>query len=74
MQELPLEVRSASRQLAQRLDHAPGDLAAHLELAEEAVRGARQADQLLKPCSLDAPLAGQPEGPSLAGLLGHEPR
>jgi RNA polymerase sigma-B factor len=74
VQELLLEVRSAFRQLAQRLGHAlrDADLAEHLGVAEEAIRDIRQANLLMQPCSLDAPLDGQPEGISLADVLGQE--
>jgi RNA polymerase sigma-B factor len=74
VQELLLEVRSASQHLAQRLGHAPcdADLAEHLGVTEDAIRDARQANLLLQPCSLDAPLAGQPEGTLLADVLGQE--
>ncbi len=74
VQELLLQVRSASHQLVQRLGHLPRDaeLAEHLGVAEEAIRDVRQANLLMQPCSLDAPLAGQPEGTRLADVLGEE--
>jgi RNA polymerase sigma-B factor len=49
-----------------------GDLAEHLGVGEDAICDARQAHLLMQPCSLDAPLAGQPEGASLADVLGQE--
>jgi RNA polymerase sigma-B factor len=74
VQELLLQVRAASHLLAQRLGHPPGDgdLAEHLGVGEDAIRDARQAHLLMLPCSLDAPVAGQPEGTSLADVLGQE--
>ena len=74
VQELLLEVRSASHRLAQQLGHAPGDadLAEDLGVTEDAIRDARQAHLLMLPCSLDARVAGQPEGTSLADVLGQE--
>ena len=74
VQELQLQVRSASQQLAQRLGRVPcdADLAEHLGVGEDAIRDARQAHLLMQPCSLDAPLAGQPDGASLADVLGQE--
>ena len=74
VQELLLQVRSASHQLAQRLGHVPHDaeLAEHLGVEEDAIRDAWQANLLMQPCSLDAPLAGQPEGTRLADVLGQE--
>ncbi len=74
VQELLLGMRSAAPQLTQRLGHPPADadLAEHLGVGEDAIRDARQARLLMQPCSLDAPLAGQPEGTSLADVLGQE--
>ena len=74
VQELLLQVRSASQQLAQRLGRVPcdADLAEYLGVGEDAIRDVRQANLLMQPCSLDAPLAGQPEGASLADVLGQE--
>jgi len=74
VQELLLQARSASHHLSQQLGHAPSDadLAEHLGVTEDAIRDARQAHLLMQPCSLDAPLAGQPEGASLADVLGQE--
>jgi RNA polymerase sigma-B factor len=74
VQERLLEVREGTRQLTQQLGRAPRDaeLADHLGFTEAEVREALQADMLLQPASLDAPLAGQPETASLADLLGEE--
>jgi len=60
VQELLLEIRSASHQLAQQAGHPPGDadLAAYLGVTEDAIRDAWQANRLMQPYSLDAPLAG----------------
>jgi RNA polymerase sigma-B factor len=74
IQERLLEAREGVRQLTQQLGRAPHDaeLAEHLGFTEAEVREAMQADMLLQPASLDAPLAGQPETASLADLLGEE--
>ena len=74
VRELLLQVRSASHLLAQRLGRLPGDadLAEHLGVEENAIRDARQAHMLMQPCSLDALLPGEPEGASLADVLGWE--
>jgi RNA polymerase sigma-B factor len=74
VQERLLEVREGVRQLTQELGRAPRDteLAEHLGFTEAEVREALQADMMLQPASLDAPLAGQPETASLADLLGAE--
>jgi RNA polymerase sigma-B factor len=74
VQELVLEVREASRELAQRLGHLPGEaeLAEHLGRSREDVAQARRADLVFSPSSLDAPLAGRPDAGSLADVLGAE--
>ena len=74
VQELVLEVREASRELAQRLGHLPGEaeLAEHLGRSREDVALALRADLVFSPSSLDAPLAGRPDAGSLADVLGAE--
>jgi|SRR5450755_2159962 RNA polymerase sigma-B factor len=73
-QELMLEVRSASGQLAQDLGRAPAepDLARHLGVSADALREARRAELALRPGSLDAPMSGEPGSVSLADFLGEE--
>jgi len=71
-QELLLEMRKASGDLAQDLGHAPSDaeLARHLGVSDEELQEARQADMFFHTSSLDAPLT-QADGPArLADLLG----
>jgi len=74
VQELVLDVRAAARQLTQDLGRLPTDtdLARHLGVSRDDLREARQAEMAFQPCSLDAPLAGQPGTASLADLLGEE--
>ncbi len=74
VQELVLEVREASRELAQRLGHLPGEaeLAEHLGRSREDVAQARLADLAFSPSSLDAPLADRPDAGTLADVLGAE--
>jgi len=74
VQDLVLDVRAAARQLTQDLGRLPTDtdLARHLGVSRDDLREARQAEMAFQPCSLDAPLAGQPEAASLADLLGDE--
>jgi RNA polymerase sigma-B factor len=73
-QELMLEVRSASGQLAQDLGRMPAesDVARHLGVSGEALRSARRAEMALQPGSLDAPMRGGPGAVSLADVLGDE--
>jgi RNA polymerase sigma-B factor len=72
VQERLLELREAVRQLTQQFGRVPScaELAEHTGFSQAEVREAQQADMLLQPASLDAPLAGQPETASLADLLG----
>ena len=73
-QELVLELRTAARDLTQRLGRTPGDaeLAAHLRVAVSEVQDARRADLGFHAWSLDAPLSADDETASLANLLGEE--
>jgi RNA polymerase sigma-B factor len=72
VQELVLEVREASRELAQRLGHLPGEaeLAGHLGRSRADVAAAQRADLVFSPSSLDAPLADRPDAGCLADVLG----
>lgn len=73
-QELALEARKATWQLAQELGRTPAeaDLARHLGVSEDELRGARRAELAFQPASLDAPLLGHPDLSTLADLLGQE--
>jgi len=74
VQERVLQVRQATRQLTQQLGRDPADaeLAAHLGITDADLREARRADMVFQPVSLDAPVAGQPQGGRLADVLGDE--
>ena len=74
VKELVVDLRAATRELTQDLGRVPSesDLARHLGISGDDLRDARRAEMGLQPCSLDAPLAGQPELASLADLLGEE--
>jgi RNA polymerase sigma-B factor len=74
VQELVLEVREATGQLAQQLGHAPAetDLARHLGASDDALRAARRAEMALQPSSLDAMLADRPSAGTLADMIGQE--
>jgi RNA polymerase sigma-B factor len=74
LQERVLEVRKATHRLTQQLGRMPADseLAGVLGIGDADVREARQAELVLQPLSLDAPLRGQPGAASLSDLLGAE--
>ena len=74
LQERVLEVRQAEQRLTHDLGRAPADseLASDLRISAADVREARQAELVLQPLSLDAPLRGQPDAASLADRLGAE--
>jgi RNA polymerase sigma-B factor len=74
LQELRLEVRSASAEMTAELCRSPADaeLAQRLGVREEDVRDARQADLAFRTASLDSPLAGEDGTASLGELLGGE--
>jgi RNA polymerase sigma-B factor len=74
IQERLLHLRTATRQLTQQLGRQPTDtdLAATLGCTEREVRDARRAEQMMRPASLDAPLAGDPATPPLADTLGDD--
>jgi RNA polymerase sigma-B factor len=73
-QELVLEMRQATAELAQQLQRTPTDaeLGSYLRVSPAEVRAARSADLGFSAWSLDAPLSEQPEAGSLAELLGEE--
>jgi RNA polymerase sigma-B factor len=74
LQELVLEVREATRCLAQERGHLPSDaeLAGYLGVREKDIRAAKVAELVLQPVSLDEPLHGLPGTFSLADQLGEE--
>ena len=74
VQERLLELRQAVRELTQQLGHQPShaELAERLDCTEAQVREAMQADLMMRPASLDTPLAGDPDTPALADVLGEE--
>jgi len=73
-QELVLELRQATAELAQQRQRTPTDreLAAYLRVSVEEVRAARHADLGFSAWSIDAPVSEEPEAASLAELLGEE--
>ena len=74
MQELVLQIRDATRRLAQQLGRTPADaeLASHLGVRETDIREARRAELVQQPMSLDEPVGGQSGAGSLAERLGDE--
>ena len=74
VQELVLEVRTATRELTQELNRGPADeeLAARLGVTGPQVREARRADLVFQPASLDAPLSDRPDAAGLADVLGED--
>jgi RNA polymerase sigma-B factor len=74
LQELMLQARDTTWQLAQDLGRTPAesDIARHLGVSAGELLNARQAELALQPSSLDAPLDGQPGLSTLADLLGRE--
>jgi RNA polymerase sigma-B factor len=73
-QELVLEMRQATAELAQQLQRTPTDaeLATYLRVDVLEIRAARCADLGFSAWSLDAPVSEQPAAGSLAELLGAE--
>jgi RNA polymerase sigma-B factor len=73
-QELVLELRQTTNELAQQLQRTPTDaeLASYLRVSEAEVDAARRADLGFSARSLDAPLSEGPDAGSLADLLGAE--
>ena len=77
VQELVLQAREATAQLAQELGRTPAesDMTRRLGVSADQLRHARRAELALQPSSLDAPLAGQPGVGTLADCLGeHDPQ
>ena len=74
VQELVLEVREASSQLAQQLGQMPAEaeLARHLGVSDDELADARRAELVLQPRSLDAPMTDRPDAACLADVLGEE--
>jgi RNA polymerase sigma-B factor len=74
VQELLLEIRAVTEELAQELGHAPsdGDLAVALEVTEEDIREAWQANLAFSASSLDAPLSDGADAGVLADVLGDD--
>ena len=74
VQELVLEAREATWQLAQELGRTPAeaDMARYLGVSSDELRHAQRAELAFQPSSLDAPLAGQPGISTLADLLGEQ--
>jgi RNA polymerase sigma-B factor len=74
IQELLLQVRAATGELAQKFGRSPadGELAAALGVTEEDIREARQAGLVFSATSLDAPLSGQDDAGPLADVLGED--
>jgi RNA polymerase sigma-B factor len=72
--ELMLAVREATGRLAQELGRTPADaeLARDLAVPDADIRGARLAELVLQPVSLDGPVSRPDGGDSLADLLGWE--
>ena len=74
LQELFLQMRAATGNLAQDLGRAPsdGELAAALQVTEDEIREARQASLAFTAFSLDAPLSDQEDAAVLADTLGED--
>jgi RNA polymerase sigma-B factor len=74
LQELRLEVRSASSELTNELGRTPTDaeIGRSLDITDSQVREAKQADMAFQGTSLDSPMAGQDGTASLAELLGED--
>jgi RNA polymerase sigma-B factor len=75
-QELLLAMRAADEELSQRLGRPPtdGELARELDVTEDEVQQARQADLVFSSYSLDAPLTDADDPTLLADVLGeHDP-
>jgi RNA polymerase sigma-B factor len=73
-QELLLELRKASEELTHQLGRSPAEqeLARRLEVSEDDVQEARQADLVFSTYSLDAPLSDRDDPALLADMLGGE--
>jgi RNA polymerase sigma-B factor len=73
-QELLLELRKASEEMTHQLGRTPAEdeLARRLEVSENDVQEARQADLVFSTYSLDAPLSDRDDPAQLADMLGGE--
>jgi RNA polymerase sigma-B factor len=74
LQELRLELRTAAADLTGKLGRTPTDneLARQLNVSDDDVRAARQAELAFQAASLDSPVTTQDGAASLADLLGDE--
>jgi len=74
IQELLLEMRTMTGDLAQQLGRDPsdGELATALKVAEDDIREARQASLVFTASSLDAPLTDQEGAALVADVLGED--
>ncbi len=74
LQELRLELRNVTSELTNSQGRTPTDaeLAQHMDITEESVREARQADLAFQAASLDSPLTGDDGTANLGDLLGEE--
>jgi len=73
-QELRLELRRATDDLAQQLAHTPSDteLASHLQITQGEVATARLAARAFTATSLDAPVSSDDGAASIGELIGDE--
>jgi len=73
-QELRLELRRATDDLAQQLAHTPSDteLASHLQITQGEVATARLAARAFTAASLDAPVSSDDGAASIGELIGDE--
>jgi RNA polymerase sigma-B factor len=74
LQELRLELRTAAAELTATLGRTPTDeeLARHLNVSDDDVRAARQAELAFQAASLDSPVTTLDGAANLADLLGDE--
>jgi RNA polymerase sigma-B factor len=74
LQELRLEVRNASAELTNELGRTPTDveIGRRLDVTDNQVREAKQADMAFQGASLDSPVTGQDGTASLGDLLGED--
>jgi RNA polymerase sigma-B factor len=74
LQELRLELRNVAAELTAELGRTPSDteLARQLQVSEDDVRAARQADLAFQAASLDSPVTTQDGSASLGELLGDD--
>ena len=74
LQELRLEIRNTSADLTTKLGRMPADaeIARHLDVTEDDIREARQAELAFHTASLDSPLPGEDGTASLGDMIGAE--